>query len=182
MTQAISVRCQHCGAPLQISDALRFITCGYCHTELQIVRDASTIHTEILSQIEAKTDALDGRLRVIEIQNEIERLDREWQVWRENNLVRNRDGSVSEPGPPIKPANIFAASLAMGMGVVLFAYLVAWPLPYYLFAPFVFIAALMVGQSQNAAAKSYESSRTYYENQRDQLLHRLSSARTVGSK
>ena len=177
MTQAISVRCQHCGAPLQISDTLRFVTCAYCHTELEIVRDASTIHTEILSKIEASTDAMAGRLEVIEIQNELARLDHDWETWRDRNLDRMKDGSLYEPGPPMHPGTGFRISMAIGVAVVVFAFLFSWPLQGYLLGPVAFAAALWVVKGQNAQAATYEASLIYYQNQRTVLLHRLDAAR-----
>ena len=97
MTQTFSVRCQNCGSPLQVNDSIRFVTCGYCHSELQVVRDASTIHTEVPQAIEKNTATTVTQLKVIELQNEIERLDREWDAWKEQNLGRNQDGTMTEP-------------------------------------------------------------------------------------
>ena len=86
MTQASSVRCQHCGAALKINDGVRFVTCGYCQSELEIVRDASTVYTEVLTRLQENSDAMAGSIKIIEVQNEIERADREWKTWEEENL------------------------------------------------------------------------------------------------
>ena len=86
MTQATSVRCQHCGASLKISDGLRFITCGYCQSELEVVKDESAVYTETLTRLQENSDAMAESIKVIEVQNEIERLDREWQVWEKEEL------------------------------------------------------------------------------------------------
>ena len=85
MTQATSVRCQHCGASLKISDGLRFITCGYCQSELEVVKDASTVYTEVLTRLQENSDAMAESIRIIEVQNEIERADREWNDWEKEN-------------------------------------------------------------------------------------------------
>lgn len=117
MTQAISVRCQHCGAPLQVANAIRFVTCGYCHSELEIIRDSDTIHTEVLKRIDSRTQQMQGSLKVIEVQNEIERLDREWEMWRERHLPKTRDGFVLEPQPvndPIPMSTCLRGGLGLG--------------------------------------------------------------------
>ncbi|MDB6139101.1 MAG: hypothetical protein JWO94_2173 [Verrucomicrobiaceae bacterium] len=110
MTEATSVRCQHCGAALQISDGLRFVTCGYCHTVLQIIRDASTVHTEVMGKIEAHTEAMAGSLKAAGIHDEIARLDREWEVWKQTYLPRSRNGSFIDP-----KARMVFALLACGV-------------------------------------------------------------------
>lgn len=51
-----------------------------------------------MEAIAQDTAKMSGDLDVIKIQNEIERLDREWGVERERYLVHNTDGSKSEPG------------------------------------------------------------------------------------
>lgn len=72
----IPVVCQRCGAPLEVADeSVRFVSCAHCSTPLEIVREATQSHSRISEQIEAN-----GRsLKVIELQNDLERLDREWK-------------------------------------------------------------------------------------------------------
>lgn len=100
MIQAVGVRCQHCGASLQIGDSVRFVTCGYCHTELEVVRDASIVHTALLQRIAASAEEANERLKVIEFQNSLTSLDQDWERWKERYLGRSQDGSLIEPGPP----------------------------------------------------------------------------------
>lgn len=96
-TSALTVRCQSCGAPLQISDGIRFITCNYCKAELELVRDTSATHTRLLETLQVDTRQMRGSLRILEIQNELERLDRDWEAWRQENLTRSQSGEYSEP-------------------------------------------------------------------------------------
>lgn len=89
MNTISTLRCQNCGSSLQVADGLRFITCAYCGTELQIVRDASTMHTEVLDQITQQTHTTVNHLRVIELQNEIAQLDREWD-WERQRVAQRQ--------------------------------------------------------------------------------------------
>lgn len=74
----IPVVCLRCGAPLDVADeTVRFITCAHCCTPLEIVREAAQSHSRILEQIQAATDGNGTRLKVIELQNELEKLDRD---------------------------------------------------------------------------------------------------------
>src|SRR6478752_3378335 len=91
------VCCQGCGADLQIDEGLRYVTCNYCHCRLEVVHDATVTHTRQLDKIERTTEQLANNLKVIELQNDLERLDREWDSQRESLLVRNKHGRVSEP-------------------------------------------------------------------------------------
>ncbi len=74
----LPVLCQRCGAPLEVADeTVRFVTCAHCSTPLEIVRDATQSHSRILEEIQAVTAEHSRRLEVIELQNDLERLDRE---------------------------------------------------------------------------------------------------------
>jgi len=75
--ETLSVRCNHCGAPLQVSDATRFVTCQFCHSSLEVKRTESSIFTEEVAKIAENTGKMAESLEVIALQNEIERLDRE---------------------------------------------------------------------------------------------------------
>jgi len=75
--ETLSVRCNHCGAPLQVSEATRFVTCQFCQSSLEVKRTESSIFTEEVAKIAEHTGKMAERLEVITIQNEIERLDRE---------------------------------------------------------------------------------------------------------
>jgi hypothetical protein len=96
-TSALTVRCQNCGAPLKVSDGIRFMTCNYCKAELELVRDTSATHTRLLEKLQADTRQMRGSLRILEIQNELERLDRDWEAWRQENLTRSQSGEYFEP-------------------------------------------------------------------------------------
>lgn len=74
------VLCQRCGAPLEVTDqTVRFVTCVYCSTPLEIMREATQSRSRILEPGDAATEDNSRKLNVIELQNELQRLDREWQ-------------------------------------------------------------------------------------------------------
>jgi hypothetical protein len=177
MTQAISVRCQNCGSPLQVSENVRFVTCAYCHSELQVVRDASAVHTEVLQRIEQNSEKTVNHLKVIEIQNEIERLDREWEMWREKNLSRDKNGVISEPFPPLgKRAVFIGAGIVAGFFLILAGLTHAWGL--FLSAAAIIPSLLILaGFSRESDARSYQAAQARYESWRKELLHKLDRVR-----
>ncbi|MDI1312397.1 hypothetical protein [Prosthecobacter sp.] len=75
--ETLSVRCNHCGAPLQVSGSTRFVTCQFCHSSLEVKRTDTSIFTEEVAKIAQNTGKMAESLEVITLQNEIERLDRE---------------------------------------------------------------------------------------------------------
>ncbi len=106
------VCCQGCGADLQIDETIRFVTCNYCNARLEIVHDATVTHTRQLDKIERTTHQLANNLKVIELQNDLERLDREWTHDRNGFLSRDKNGNLSEPSA--------IGSIIIGMVVIIF--------------------------------------------------------------
>ena len=177
MTHTLSVRCQNCGSPLQVNDSIRFVTCGYCHSELQVVRDASTVHTEVLRNIERNTAAIVNQLKVIELQNEIDRLDREWDAWKEQNLSRNQDGTMTEP--------VSLTSSTTTLSVIGVFVLFTWIIMLVSGAPFVALllpaafglAFFVVANGHDKYARSFLRSKARFDTERSNLLTALEQAR-----
>src|SRR4051812_45225470 len=97
-TQIMSVSCNHCGAPLEVSGTTNFLTCGYCGARLEVKRSGGAVYSEVLAAIDSRTQRIEQDVDTIKRQNEVERLDREWMMRREDYMTRNRDGSYSTPG------------------------------------------------------------------------------------
>ena len=176
MTQALDVRCQNCGSPLQVGEGIRFVTCTYCNTALQIVRDAATVHTEVLDKIEARTAEMSGSLKTIELQNEIERLDREWQMWREKNLGRTKGGSIAEPSPA---GSMIAGLVGAGFGLFFFVATSnsGAPIFFSLFGLVFAGLAIYSAIRGSVAGSGYDEARQRYESKRTELLGELSKTK-----
>ncbi len=91
--QAHSVACQSCASPLEISADIRFLTCNYCNSHLEIVRDTGTTHSIVLQRIESKVDNAAGRLRVMELKLKLNELNQAWQKYQEATLPRRENGT-----------------------------------------------------------------------------------------
>ena len=94
--ETISVRCNHSGAPLQVSGTTRVVTCQFCHSSLEVKRTDSSIFTEEVAKIAENTGKMAESLEVIAIQNEIEKLDRE--IGMDHMLAAKKNAS----GPAAK--------------------------------------------------------------------------------
>ena len=170
------VCCQGCGAALQIDESIRYVTCNYCYCRLEVVHDATVTHTKQLDKIERTTEQLANNLKVIELQNDLERLDREWDHQRESLLVRNKHGHVSEPSS--------AGSLVGGIIAVVFG--IFWigmasshgaPAFFPLFGLVFIFIAIFTMVSGTAKAGAYKSQRSVYEIQRQRLVSQLNRER-----
>jgi len=170
------VCCQGCGADLEVDETIRYITCNYCHARLEIVHDATVTHTRQLDKIERTTDAMVNKIKVIELQNDLERLDREWQSRRETLLVRTKEGNVSEPssagsmigGMVAIVFGIFWVGMASSMGAPSF-----FPLFGLVFIGFAIFSMV----NGTAKAGAYQNHRSDYESQRQELITRIERER-----
>jgi hypothetical protein len=90
--EMVSVSCNNCGAPLKVGAQVRFVTCQFCNTQLEIKRSDSTVFTEQISRIADSTAQMAQDLEAIKLQNEIERIDREAGARSEESLRSDRSG------------------------------------------------------------------------------------------
>ncbi len=75
-----SLACNNCGAPLEVAETTKFATCTHCGSRLSISRSGSAAYTEVLAQIGQHTEQMSDDLTAIRLHNDLERLDRDWQV------------------------------------------------------------------------------------------------------
>ena len=90
--ETLSIRCNHCGAPLSVSGSTRFVTCQFCQSHLEVKRTDSSIFTEEVAKIADNTERMAESLEVIELQNEIERVDREWAQMEAGYIMQGKNG------------------------------------------------------------------------------------------
>jgi DNA-directed RNA polymerase subunit RPC12/RpoP len=113
--ELVSLACGHCGAPLEVPDGTRFVTCGYCSSKLEVHRSGGAIYTEVLEALQKRTEEIADDVEILKLQNELERIDREWQSDRERCMIRGKDGSLSEPSPV---AGTIGGVVAIGIGII----------------------------------------------------------------
>lgn len=56
--ELLSMSCNKCGAPLEVPAGTSFVTCTYCKSSLAIHRTGNAAYTEVLAQIDHKTDQI----------------------------------------------------------------------------------------------------------------------------
>ncbi|MES2476920.1 MAG: hypothetical protein V4640_14145 [Verrucomicrobiota bacterium] len=170
------VCCQGCGADLEVDETIRYVTCNYCHARLEVVHDASVTHTRQLADIARNTGEMAERIKLLELQNDLERLDREWASRRETLLVRNKDGHTSVPS---SAASIIGGIFIIGFGLVwiVFASSMGAPSIFPLFGiAFVGFAIFNMITGANKAA-TYQNLEAEHEMKRRSLIQRIEHER-----
>lgn len=170
------VCCQGCGADLQIDESIRFVTCNYCNARLEVVHDSTVTHTRQLDKIERTTARMADNLKVIELQNDLERIDREWDNQRNNLMVRNKNGHAAEPSSAGSMVGgiitivfgIFWMSIALSMGAPSF---------FPLFGLIFIGIAIFNMVNGTVKAGTYQREQSEYEARRQSLITRLEQER-----
>ena len=170
--QITRVCCQGCGANLEVDESIRFVTCNYCHARLEVVHDSTTTHTKLLEELDQRTESMARDIKVLQLQSDLERLDREWESVRQAMMIRGKDGSVSEPNAT---SATFGGILAIVIGVAWMIFTGATPAPaiFPLFG-LVFIGGGIFGMiSGNRKASEFERLRSRYQMKRGQLISQI---------
>lgn len=172
----LSVKCNDCGAPLEVAESTRFVTCNHCGSQLAVQRTASSVFTEKLEQLSQKTDQIAGNLEVIRLQNELERIDREWAMERESLLVRGKEGQVHEPSGSSSLVGAFVA-IMVGTGWMIFTSRMGAPAIFPLFGLVFIIAGVAGAFSGHSRANRFNAARSRHETARQELLKQLGDLR-----
>ena len=165
---AASVTCNHCGAPLDVPSGTRFVTCAHCGSRLEIHRTGNALYTEVLEAIDQRTQEIAQDVDLIRRQNEIERLDREWQMRREELMVRTKRGAQT----PSVVGGIVGAVFAIGFGIFWMIVTSRGGAPGFLPLVGIIVAAagIIGGISNVSKATRYTDEQQRYEQQRAQLM------------
>ena len=88
--KVITLSCNQCGAPLEVSHRAKFVTCNFCTARLEIKREAGSTWTEELEELRSEVKKLKTRDAVREY-------DQRWVEARKQYMNRNKKGEYSAP-------------------------------------------------------------------------------------
>ncbi len=173
----VNVNCNHCGASLDIDEQTRFVTCSYCHSRLAVQHTGSATFTSVLDKIEQNTGQIADNLKVIELQNDLSQLDREWQNSRDELMVTGRRGSQNAPSTAGGLVSIFVGLIGGGVWTALAASIGA-PSLVILFGIIFIVIGVAGGIVSLSKADQLETARAAYESRRQHLLSALETEKT----
>jgi hypothetical protein len=164
----ISVNCNGCGAPLNVGPNTRFVTCVQCGARLAVVRSESSAYTEMLEQLDKKTDAIAEQLAEIQRHNEVERIDREWELEKQQWMTVGKDGSKSEPNAD---ASMFGAVIMVVFGILWMMFAAGIGGGAFALFGLLFIgAAVFMGRTGVEKAKSFEAAEARWRKRRAEAM------------
>ncbi|WDQ16014.1 zinc ribbon domain-containing protein [Rhodopirellula sp. P2] len=172
IARLISLRCDHCGAPIDVKPKAKYVTCGYCHANLAIHHTGSSYSTELIEDLKETTNALVKDVALIKHNAALDRLDEQWERWRLQTLGTNKHGrQITQPPNPV--VSIF------GFGFV-FVFALVWTgMAAMMFAPMalfglIFLVMAVVGLfSSFSKTNEYHAKRRRYMQERQSLVEQI---------
>ena len=170
------VCCQGCGADLEVDESIRYVTCNYCHARLEVVHDASVTHTRQLADIARNTGEMADRIKLLELQNDLERLDREWTSQRETLMVRNKEGHSSVPS---SAGSIIGGIFVVAFGLIWIMFTMSMGAPGFFPLFGLFFVGFAIFSMVNGAnkASTYQNLQAEHGTKRKALVDRIERER-----
>lgn len=164
----VDSRCIHCGANLRIANDATHVCCQYCNSELHVIHDGDRAVTELVREMH---QGLGQKLEVLRVQNELERLDREWTLERENYMVTEKGGGRSVPSASL---SIFGGAFAIVIGLVWIVFASqSGAGPFVLFGVAFLVIVVFTTFNGVSKAKAHEPPEGRYQSARSRLLRQL---------
>lgn len=167
--EIVLLNCNGCGASLDVGPETRFVTCAQCGARLAVKRSETAAYTEVLESLERKTDAIADQLAELQRQNELERIDREWEKEREKYLSTRKDGTKYEPNATLG----IIAAVIMGVFGLFWssqALKMSAPTGFACFGFMFVVAAVGIGISSVVKAKQFQEAQERYRARRAAAL------------
>lgn len=121
--KVLSLNCNHCGAPLEVSAKARFLTCGFCDARLAVEQTGNSYSTAVIEELQETTQRLSRDVEELKASSAIEQLDAAWDRKRKQHLVSDKNGRQSLPtkgssvvgGIVVVVFGLFWMSVTLGM-------------------------------------------------------------------
>lgn len=164
--KVLSLTCNSCGAPLEVPPKTRFLTCAFCDARLEVQQTGSAHFTHVLEAVETLRDDVG----TIKLQNELARLDREWQMERERYMTTDQHGRTSLP---TRAGGIGTIAIGIVGGVMFFLFASRMSVGFGSLG-FVFtIVAVLIGVNMIGRAERFEKRRARYRRRRREVVQEL---------
>ena len=163
----LNVSCNNCGAPLEVPHKTRFLTCTFCESRLEVQRTDSAYYTNVLEVVQQAVHEVKDDMETIKLQNDLERIDREWNMEREKWLTTDKHGGRHAPSAGVAIA-IMIGAIAGGVFIMANA-----PDQMRLFGIAFMGFGALGGAFMISRARQYESRKQRYLTRRRQVARAL---------
>ena len=168
--QLLSLTCNHCGAPLEVPEGAKFVTCTHCSSRLAVQRSGGAAYTRVLESLEQRTEQIADDVETLKLQSELDRLDREWMLERDQYMVQDKHGRRHFPS---KAGSILFMFVVIGFVILWMA--IARSEPVFLFGLLFIAVAVVLFFVRMQKADQYQRHRRQYERRRGQILREIDS-------
>lgn len=164
----LNLTCNHCGAPLQVPEKTRFLTCRFCSSQLEVQHSENAVYTEVLQALDQRTSEIARDVGAIKRQNELAQLDREWERERESYLVRGQHGQRNIPSTA---GSAFGMVIGVTFGFIWIAVTSSSGAPaiFPLFGVVVIVVVIIGSLVNMQKSVNYQKRHGEYERRREQL-------------
>ena len=122
--ELLALTCQHCSAPLSVPEGAKFVTCTHCGTQLAVRRTGGVAYTEMLAEIDERTERMEEKLEDLHRRSALAEVDRAWEAEREKYFMTGKHGVKHLPtvggsiagGVMITAFGTLWTAIACGMG------------------------------------------------------------------
>jgi uncharacterized membrane protein/DNA-directed RNA polymerase subunit RPC12/RpoP len=151
-----SMRCPNCGAVVEVAPRAPLATCSYCGAKLTMPQPAESRPAD---------PPAPQTLAQIAYQNELARIDREWEMERRNYVMRNEQGGGQ---PPTMAAGLFGGVLLVGFGIFWTASAASMGAPVFfpLFGVLFIAVGAVAGIGTVVKAQQYQQAYQAYQERR----------------
>jgi hypothetical protein len=174
-SQILSASCNKCGASLELPPGLRFATCQFCGSRLEVRFTGGVVYTEVLDASADGDRQIAHDLQLIKLQNELNRLDQEWNLERERYRIHHIRGQTSLPTSGHVAISVLGGLVAVAFGIFWIVSLSDHDGPSFMVLfGVVFIAAAIVMTIYTLMRREqYMTAMDQYEGQRREILDAL---------
>ncbi|MFD0895666.1 hypothetical protein ACFQ5Q_18710 [Luteolibacter ambystomatis] len=159
-----------------MNETIRYATCNHCGSNLEIIHDPSVTHTRILEKLERTTDTLADDVKILQLQNDLQLLDREWERYRETVCFRSENGTLSEPSAAF-PAVVRGVTIGGGIILCMAVWLGNLPWGMALLGIAVPILGNYAAHSYAGGLRDYRRAKERYQSRRYGLVAAIASLR-----
>ena len=186
--QLTPLQCNECGASLKVGKKTKLVICKRCGTQLAVRREDGGTFTDVVdatkrveegaAKLSAEARAMAVQSKQLFLQGELERLDREWELARQDLMLKSKGGHRSVPTRgqayglmALAPFMMFPAVLPALTGANFTVPTIFW-----VFAVLMTGFVLILGLRLRTQAANYQVAVAEYDVARSKLLAKLEKA------